>query len=92
VNGLHGLDALSLAGPEALGSKVVIDVTNALDFSRGPAPIALSGNTESIAERLQAAFPATKVVKALNTVNWRVMADATGEGDVTGRPAIASLK
>jgi predicted dinucleotide-binding enzyme len=83
TNGSHALDALALAGAEALGSKVLIDVTNALEFPQGGAPVALSGNTDSIAERIQAAFPRSKVVKALNTVNWRVMADANlvGSGD-----------
>jgi predicted dinucleotide-binding enzyme len=75
TNGRHSVEALALAGAEALEGKVLIDVTNALDFSTGPAPILLSGNTDSIGERVQAAFPNVKVVKALNTMNWRVMAD-----------------
>ena len=41
-------------------------------------------NTDSLAERIQAAFPETKVVKALNTVTAQVMVNPrqlTGDHD-----------
>lgn len=65
------------AGPDALAGKVVIDVSNPLDMSRGFPPSLLPelSNTTSAAEALQAALPGAHVVKALNTMNCQVMVD-----------------
>jgi len=49
-----------------------------------PATLFIS-NDDSLAERIQAAFPETKVVKALNTVNANVMVNpgrVPGETDI----------
>jgi predicted dinucleotide-binding enzyme len=73
--GLHSLDALEAAGVENLDGKLLIDVSNALDFSDGSPPAVGVGNTDSVGERIQAAFPGTRVVKTLNTVNCDVMVD-----------------
>lgn len=67
--------ALEAAGAENLAGKVLVDVSNPLDFSRGMPPTLTVCNDDSLAERIQAAFPKTKVVKALNTVNNEVMTD-----------------
>jgi predicted dinucleotide-binding enzyme len=75
TNGAGSLDALQAAGAEHLNDKVLIDVANALDFSRGMPPSLLSCNTDSLAERIQRSFPAAKVVKTLNTVNPFMMAN-----------------
>jgi predicted dinucleotide-binding enzyme len=67
------LDALGLAGEANLDGKVLVDIANALDFSRGMPPSLLVANTDSLGERIQHAFPDVKVVKALNTMNALVM-------------------
>jgi predicted dinucleotide-binding enzyme len=69
------LDALGAAGAENLAGKVLIDVSNALDFSKGRPPTVGVSNEDSVGERIQRAHPDTKVVKALNTVNADVMVD-----------------
>jgi 8-hydroxy-5-deazaflavin:NADPH oxidoreductase len=73
--GVASLEALEAAGAEHLDDKVLVDVANALDFSSGTAPRLAVCNTDSLAEQIQAAFPAARVVKTLNTVNAAVMAD-----------------
>jgi hypothetical protein len=85
TNGAGSLDALRAAGAENLRGKVLVDVANPLDFSGGMPPSLFAGNTDSLAERIQAAFPEAKVVKALNTVNANVMVEPSrvpGESDV----------
>jgi predicted dinucleotide-binding enzyme len=79
------LDALRLAGEPNLDGKVLIDIANALDFSQGPPPSLLVANTDSLAERIQRAFPAVRVVKALNTMNALLMANPRqlADGDHT---------
>jgi predicted dinucleotide-binding enzyme len=62
------LEALKLAGEDNLKGKVIIDLANSLDFSKGMPPTLSVVNTTSLAEEIQKAFPAAKVVKALNTM------------------------
>jgi predicted dinucleotide-binding enzyme len=73
--GAGSLDALSAAGAENLRGKIVVDVANPLDFSRGMPPFLFTGSNDSLGERIQKAFPDARVVKALNTVNANVMVD-----------------
>jgi len=73
TNGTGSLRALSMAGEENLADKILIDVSNPLDFSNGfPPSLTVFGN-DSLAEQIQRAFPMAKVVKTLNTVTARVM-------------------
>ncbi|MET8583852.1 NAD(P)-binding domain-containing protein [Streptomyces collinus] len=74
VGGQVALDALRAAGAEHLDGKVVIDVSNPLDFEEGR-PRLDPVESDSVGERIQRAFPQARVVKALNTVNCRVMVD-----------------
>lgn len=60
-------NAIKLAGPASLAGKVVIDVTNPLDFSGG-APRLAVGHTDSAGEMVQRWLPKSKVVKTLNHV------------------------
>lgn len=64
-------DTLAQADPPE--GTVCLDVSNPLDFSNGFPPTLFVCNTESLAERTQAAFPHLYVVKALNTMNVDVM-------------------
>jgi predicted dinucleotide-binding enzyme len=73
TGGTSSLEALAAAGAENLAGKVLIDVSNALDPSQGMPP-----NDDSIGEQIQRAYPDTRVVKALNTVNMQVMVDPAG--------------
>jgi 8-hydroxy-5-deazaflavin:NADPH oxidoreductase len=75
TNGAGSLEALGAAGAEDLDGKVLIDISNPLDFSAGMPPSLSVSNTDSLGEQIQRAFPSAKVVKTLNTVNAFVMAD-----------------
>jgi predicted dinucleotide-binding enzyme len=73
TNGAASLEALSAAGD--LAGKIVIDVANPLDFSSG-GPALFTDTTDSLGERIQAAFPDARVVKSLNTINCNLRVDA----------------
>ena len=71
--GMASLEALNAAGSKNLSGKTLVDVSNPLDFSKGMPPTLSVCNNDSLAEQIQRAFPAAKVVKTLNTVNASVM-------------------
>jgi 8-hydroxy-5-deazaflavin:NADPH oxidoreductase len=73
TSGFGTLDALGHAGSENLRNKVLIDIANPLDFSKGMPPTLWVCNTDSLGEQIQKAFPEAKVVKALNTMNAYLM-------------------
>ena len=73
--GMHSLEALRMAGAEALADKVLVDVANPLDFSGGFPPSLSVAPDHSLAEQIQREFPRTRVVKTLNTVTASVMVD-----------------
>ncbi|MFE0640840.1 NADPH-dependent F420 reductase [Streptomyces sp. NPDC058877] len=75
TGGLVSLTALEAAGAANLRGKVLIDVSNALDFSQGFPPRVVTPEEGSVAEQLQKAFPETRVVKTLNTMTNTVMVD-----------------
>lgn len=72
--GSASLAALEQAGAENLKGKVLIDTSNPLDRTTDMWTLTVS-NTDSLGEQIQRAFPETKVVKTLNTVNANVMVD-----------------
>jgi predicted dinucleotide-binding enzyme len=74
------LDVIHLAGPGAFTAKVVVDVSNPLDFSKGLPPTLLFCNTNSLGEEVQKALPTARVVKTLNTVNCQVMVEPRKSG------------
>ncbi len=65
--------AINMAGKENFSGKTLIDVTNPLDFSQGPAPRigVLPGNSGG--EQIQKMLADSKVVKAFNTVSAYIM-------------------
>jgi predicted dinucleotide-binding enzyme len=73
TGGMVSLAALEAAGEENIGDKVVVDVSNALDFSNGMPPSLSVANTDSVGEQIQRRFPRARVVKSLNTMNCAVM-------------------
>ena len=78
LNGSYALDALDTVSRDALDGKIVIDVTNPLDFTHGMPPRILEGlgNGNSLGEEIQRKLPHSHVVKTLNTVNYKLMVNA----------------
>ncbi len=66
--GVASLEALNLAGEKNLNGKIIVDIANPLDFSKGMPPSLSVVNTNSLGEEIQKAFPEAKVVKTLNTM------------------------
>jgi 8-hydroxy-5-deazaflavin:NADPH oxidoreductase len=100
-NATHGaasIDALKAAGEKNINGKILIDIANPLDFSKGMPPSLFVSNTDSLAEQIQHSFPNVKVVKALNTVNASVMTNpqALAGGDhhlfISGNDSEAKVK
>jgi hypothetical protein len=75
TGGMVSLQALEAAGDDNLAGKVLIDVSNPLDFSHGMPPTLSVCNTDSIAEQIQRRFPRTHVVKSLNTLTAALMVE-----------------
>ena len=75
TNGKGAIEALNAAGEQNLAGKLLIDISNPLDFSKGMPPSLTICNTDSLGEQIQRAFPETKVVKTLNTVNAYLMVE-----------------
>jgi 8-hydroxy-5-deazaflavin:NADPH oxidoreductase len=75
TGGAVSLDMLATAGADNLDGKVLVDVSNPMDPASGFPPALLVANTDSMAEQIQRAYPGTKVVKSLNTMNADVMVD-----------------
>lgn len=75
LNGAHALDAVRSIEADNVLHKIVIDLTNPLDFSQGMPPRLIEGlsNSNSLGEEIQKALPGAHVVKTLNTVNCNLM-------------------
>lgn len=75
INGTRGDTSLGMLSALAseLKGKILLDVSNPLDFSHGYPPHLTVSNTDSLAEQIQRALPEIFVVKSLNTVNCAVM-------------------
>ena len=98
TNGRGSLEALALTGEANLNGKILIDISNPLDFSHGMPPTLLVSNTDSLGEQIQRTYPQVKVVKTLNTVgasimiNPRQLADGDHHLFVSGNDAEAKAQ
>ncbi|MGB7876934.1 MAG: NAD(P)-binding domain-containing protein [Anaerolineales bacterium] len=72
--GAASLDVLNQIGAENLKDKLLIDVSNPIDYSGEGLTLTVC-NTDSLGEQIQRAFPETQVVKTLNTMNCNLMVD-----------------
>jgi len=75
TGGMHSMEALKSVGAEPLRGKILIDVSNPLQQGKDGSITLGFCNTDSLGERIQKAFPETRVVKALNTVNCDIMVE-----------------
>jgi predicted dinucleotide-binding enzyme len=82
LKGAVFLDVAKSLGPNALDGKVVVDVSNPLEFSSGTLTLSICNNN-SLGEEVQKALPSAKVVKSFNTVNCEVMVDPAKGGHPT---------
>lgn len=73
TSGSGSVEALKSAGDSNLNGKILVDIANPLDFSKGMPPSLFVSNTNSLAEEIQKEFPQLKVVKALNTMWCGIM-------------------
>jgi predicted dinucleotide-binding enzyme len=90
TNGSGALAAVGSVGADALAGKVLLDVSNPLDFSQGFPPTLTVKDTDSLAEQIQRGFPDALVAKTLNTVTASVMVNPGSVGDGTTTIFVAS--
>ena len=83
TGGAGSLAAVAQAGAANLAGKVLLDISNPLDFSRGFPPTLFVKDDDSLAEQIQRAVPDARVVKSLNTMTAALMVDPNrvGGGD-----------
>jgi 8-hydroxy-5-deazaflavin:NADPH oxidoreductase len=94
--GAVSLQVLTQVGADNLAGKVLIDISNPLDFSAGFPPTLSVKDTDSLGEQIQRAFPEARVVKTLNTLNADLMTHPETLGEptsvfVSGDDAAAKL-
>ncbi len=78
LSGEYAMDVVKHLGDDITRSKIIVDVTNPLDFTKGMPPRILEnlGNSTSLGEEIQRLLPHAYVVKTLHTVNYKLMVDA----------------
>ena len=97
TSGQASLEALQLAGRENLQGKILVDVANPLDFSKGMPPSLSICNTDSLGETIQRQFADVKVVKALNTLSCKLIVNPgllkdTGNLFICGNDSVAKTE
>jgi 8-hydroxy-5-deazaflavin:NADPH oxidoreductase len=99
TSGGVSMEVLKSVETKKLEGKILVDVANPLDASKGMPPVLIPGycNTTSLGEEIQKAFPGLKVVKSLNTMNCSLMVNPSlvpGEHDVfmSGNDTAAKAK
>jgi predicted dinucleotide-binding enzyme len=81
INATPGGSSIALLesiGADVLGSRILLDVSNASDEK-----FDLIYPNDSVARRIQEAFPALRVVKSLNTMNTSVMTNPSAIAPTT---------
>lgn len=85
TQGGKSIEALKAGNKEDLDGKIIVDIANPLDFSKGMPPVLMPElcNTTSLGEEIQKAFPKSYVVKTLNTMWCGLMVNPAmiGGGD-----------
>jgi len=78
INGLYVKETFEALEKDSVSGKIIIDVTNPLDFSKGMPASLLPAYSDrwSLGEEIQQLLPDAFVVKALNTVTARLMVNA----------------
>ncbi|MGD1005959.1 MAG: NAD(P)-binding domain-containing protein [Ignavibacteriaceae bacterium] len=83
--GNASINALKLANENNFNGKILLDIANTLDFSKGMPPMLSVCNDDSLGEQIQRTFPQLKVIKTLNTMNCKLMVDPSlvnGDHDI----------
>ena len=86
VKGSAAVEAIKLAGADALAGKTVIDTTNPIADAEPVNGVVqyFTGPNESLLERIQAAAPKAHVVKAFSCVGNALMVNPQFKGGVQG--------
>lgn len=100
IEALHGEIAVEVLKKieSELADKILIDISNPLDFSKGMPPSLFVSNTDSLGEQVQNALPRVKVVKTFNTMTAPLQVNPTmlKDGDhhifVSGNDSSAKMK
>jgi predicted dinucleotide-binding enzyme len=74
-------NAIALAGEDAFAGKIVVDVTNPIDFRKGIPPRSAIGPDTSAGEVIQRWLPSSRIVKAFNTLSAKHMTDGRLGGE-----------
>ncbi|MCK9399567.1 MAG: NAD(P)-binding domain-containing protein [Bacteroidales bacterium] len=95
TKGMESINILKSTGENNLNGKILVDISNPLDFSQGMPPTLSVCNTNSLAEEIQKTFPGMKVVKTLHTmwcglmVNPAMLKDGDHNAFMSGNDADA---
>jgi predicted dinucleotide-binding enzyme len=85
TQGGKSIEALRAGNTGDLDGKIIMDIANPLDFTKGMPPVLMPElcNTTSLGEEIQKAFPQSYVVKTLNTMWCGLMINPSmiGGGD-----------
>ncbi len=85
LQGAASIAAINTAITADFDGKILLDISNPLDFSKGFPPTLLEGlnNSNSLGEEIQKTLPNAKVVKVLNTMFSGIMVNPAmiGNGD-----------
>ncbi len=103
VNALQGaasIDVVKSISSSLFDTKILLDVSNPLDFSKGFPPTLIEGltNTNSLGEEIQKTLPNAKVVKTLSTmwcgimVNPKMIANGDHNAFIAGNDLEAKNK